>query len=202
MPPLWRCSQNRRLRLLADNGGCDDIGGSATRLSATFEPAEFSNTSLPSSRHRRRPTEGQASDDDDRHASRPEFVLRGQLIESALAPARKQTPPRHRNGDLIFHNIYYAIFACRRPLKMSPACQLQMTLPRGFSGGVWGDGSADERSRVAAARGAAGFGSAKIDGRSGGAVARARAASGVSAVKGLSERRSERPDLKTTRSPQ
>ena len=26
--------------------------------------------------------------------------------------------------------------------KMSPVCQLQMTLPRGFSGGVWGDGSA------------------------------------------------------------
>src|SRR5439155_7888862 len=48
---------------------------------------------------------------------------------------------------------------------------VEMTLPRGFAGGVWGDGSADERSRAAAARGAAGFGSAKIDGRSSGSVA-------------------------------
>jgi hypothetical protein len=58
--------------------------------------------------------------------------------------------------------------ACRRPIKMSPLCQLQMTLPGGFPGGVWGDGSADERSGAAAARGAAGFASGKIDGRSGG----------------------------------
>ena len=28
----------------------------------------------------------------------------------------------------IFHNIYYATFICRRPIKMSPLCQLQMTL--------------------------------------------------------------------------
>jgi hypothetical protein len=36
---------------------------------------------------------------------------------------------------------------------MSPMCQLEMTLPRGFPGGVWGDGSADERWGAAAARG-------------------------------------------------
>jgi hypothetical protein len=42
---------------------------------------------------------------------------------------------------------------------MSPVCELEMALPRGFSG-VWGDGSGDERWRAAAARGAAGFGSA------------------------------------------
>src|SRR6516162_2579411 len=77
-----------------------------------------------------------------------------------------------------------------------------MTLPEGFPGGVWGDGSADERSGAAAARGAAGFESGKIDGPSGGAAARARAPSGVSVVEGLSDRRSDRPDLETTRSPQ
>src|SRR6516162_11408143 len=91
---------------------------------------------------------------------------------------------------------------CRRPIKMSLLCQLQMTLPEGFPGGVWGDGSADERSGAAAARGAAGVESGKIDGRSGGAAARARAPSSVSAVEGLSDRRSDRPDLETTRAPQ
>src|SRR2546429_3672941 len=35
--------------------------------------------------------------------------------------------------------------ACRCPIKMSPLCHLQMTLPGGFPGGVGGDGSADER---------------------------------------------------------
>ncbi len=40
-----------------------------------------------------------------------------------------------------------------------------MTLPGGFSGGVWGDGSADERSGAWAARGAAGFGSSAVDER-------------------------------------
>ena len=34
---------------------------------------------------------------------------------------------------------------CRRPIKMSPVCHLQMTLPGGFPGGVGGDGSSDER---------------------------------------------------------
>src|SRR5205814_4160566 len=78
---------------------------------------------------------------------------------------------------------------------------VEMTLPRGFAGGVWGDGSADERSRAAAARGAAGFGSAKIDDRSSGAAARAPSASSVSVVEGLSDRRSDRPDLETSWSP-
>src|SRR5215472_12300099 len=73
---------------------------------------------------------------------------------------------------------------------MSPVCQLEMTLPRGFAGGVWGDGSADERSRAAAARGGARFGSAAVDDRGGGAAARARAPSSVSGVEGISDRRS------------
>jgi hypothetical protein len=46
---------------------------------------------------------------------------------------------------------------------MSPACQLEMTLPGGFPGGVRGDGSADERWGAEAARGAAGFGSTAAD---------------------------------------
>lgn len=33
---------------------------------------------------------------------------------------------------------------------MSPVYQLENTLPQGFPGGVWGDGSADERSGAAA----------------------------------------------------
>ena len=74
---------------------------------------------------------------------------------------------------------------CRRPIKMSPVCQLEMTLPGGFLGGVWGDGLADERSGAAAARGAAGFGSAAIDDRGGESAARARAPSGVSVAEGL-----------------
>ena len=53
----------------------------------------------------------------------------------------------------------YASAACRRPIKMSPVCQLEMTLPGDFPG-VWGDGSADEQWRAAAARGAARFESA------------------------------------------
>src|SRR5437868_842403 len=56
-------------------------------------------------------------------------------------------------------------------------------------------------SRAAAARGAAGFGSAKIDDRSSGAAARAPSVSSVSVVEGLSDRRSDRPDLETSWSP-
>jgi hypothetical protein len=41
-------------------------------------------------------------------------------------------------------------------------CQLQMTLPLGFPGGVWGDSSADEQSGAAAVRRAAGFESAAV----------------------------------------
>src|ERR1700752_2516368 len=103
---------------------------------------------------------------------------------------------------LIFHIELYALNNCRRPIKMSLLCQLQMTLPWGFPGGVWGDSSADERSGAAAARGAAGFGSAGGDARGRGAVARPRAASSVSAVEGLSDRRSDRPDFETMRPPQ
>jgi winged helix-turn helix protein len=48
---------------------------------------------------------------------------------------------------------------CRRPIKMSPLCQLQTTL----RGGVGGDGSANERSGADAAGSAAGFGSQTSD---------------------------------------
>jgi len=51
------------------------------------------------------------------------------------------------------------LFICRRPIKMSPLCQLEMTLPEGFAGVVWGDGSTDERWGADAARSAAGFAS-------------------------------------------
>ncbi len=61
-----------------------------------------------------------------------------------------------------------ADMTCRRRIKMSPLCQLEMTLPEGFSGGVGGDDTADERSGAFAAGGAAGFGSAAADERGGG----------------------------------
>src|SRR5262252_1032428 len=85
---------------------------------------------------------------------------------------------------------------------MSLVYQLEMTLPRGFAGGVWGDGLADERWGATAARGGARVGSAAVDDRGGGAAARARTPSSVSAIEGVSDRRSDRPDLETTRSPQ
>src|ERR1700739_2954074 len=67
-----------------------------------------------------------------------------------------------------------------------------MTLPGGFPGGVRGDGSADERWGVDAARGAAGSRSA----------AGARAAAGVPAVEGLPDQGSNRLNLEATRSSQ
>src|SRR5260221_567694 len=51
---------------------------------------------------------------------------------------------------------------------MSLLCQIGMTLPADFAGGVWGDDTADERSGAFAVRGAAGFGSRPADGRGGG----------------------------------
>ena len=58
---------------------------------------------------------------------------------------------RHRGCHLYFaHRVTFlscADIACKRRMKMSPACQLlQMTLPPGISGVFRGDGSADERS--------------------------------------------------------
>ena len=53
---------------------------------------------------------------------------------------------------VIFQKPCYPTLWCRRPVKMSPLCQLEMTLPRGFSGGVRGDGSADERRGAGAGR--------------------------------------------------
>src|SRR5271156_5987494 len=82
---------------------------------------------------------------------------------------------------------------------MSPVCQLQMTLPEGYPGGVGGDDTADERSGAWAARGAAGFGSSAADERGGGAAFGAWGPSGVSAVKGLPHRRSDGSDLKAAR---
>src|SRR6516164_7411284 len=74
---------------------------------------------------------------------------------------------------------------CRRPIKMSPLCQLEMTLSRGFSWGVWGDGSTDERWGAVAAGSAARSGSETVDDEGGGAAAGARAPSGISAVEGV-----------------
>ena len=54
---------------------------------------------------------------------------------------------------------------------MSPVCQLEMTLPGGFPGGVGGDGSADERRGAVAAGSAARFGSETVDDEGGGAAA-------------------------------
>src|SRR5215472_16472363 len=91
---------------------------------------------------------------------------------------------------------------CRRPIKMSPLCQLEMTLPGGFPGGVRGDGSADERWGADAARGAAGFGSKATNDGGGGPAAGARASSGVPAIEGLPDRGSDRLNLEATRSSQ
>src|SRR6516164_5358922 len=92
--------------------------------------------------------------------------------------------------------------SCRRPIKMSLLCQLEMTLPGGIPGGVGGDGSADERWGADAARGAAGFGSEAIDGGGGGAAAGARASSGIPAIEGLPDRGSNRLNVEATRSSQ
>jgi len=78
---------------------------------------------------------------------------------------------------------------------MSPVCQLEMTLPGGYPGGVGGDGSADERWGADKARGTAGFGSATADDRGGEATAGARAPSGVPAVEGLPDGRRGESDL-------
>src|SRR5215469_11271058 len=85
---------------------------------------------------------------------------------------------------------------------MSPLCQLEMTLPGGFPGGVRGDGSFDERRGADAARGAAGCGSEAIDDGGCGAAAGARTPSGVPAIEGLPDRGSNRLNLEATRSSQ
>src|SRR5512132_3548983 len=92
------------------------------------------------------------------------------------------------------HNQDYGCYPCRRRIKMSPLCRLEMTLPRGFLGGVRGDGLADERRGADAARSAAGSGSKTIDDRGGGAVVEARASSGVPAVEGVPDHGSGGPD--------
>ena len=88
---------------------------------------------------------------------------------------------------------------CRRPIKMSPVCQIEMTLPEDFSGGIRGDGTADERWGADAARGAAGFGSAPADDDGSGAASGARAASGIPAFKDLPRRGSGGPEISKRR---
>jgi type I restriction enzyme S subunit len=66
----------------------------------------------------------------------------------------RYTIQNHNNSAVstdIFHNPHYANISCRRPIKMSPLCQIEMTLPGDFPEGVWGDGTADERWRAWAA---------------------------------------------------
>jgi hypothetical protein len=65
---------------------------------------------------------------------------------------------------MIFHNIYYASLACKRNIEMTPLCQLETTLPEGFSGGIRGHGSTDERWGAWAARGSEGSRSTAADG--------------------------------------
>ena len=100
-----------------------------------------------------------------------------------------------------FHKTIKPNLCCRRPIKMSPLCQLEMTLPGGFPGGVGGDGSADERWGAVAAGGAARSGSVTVDDEGSGAAAGARAASGVPVVEGLSDRGRDGLDLEATRAP-
>src|SRR6516165_7391244 len=66
---------------------------------------------------------------------------------------------------------------------MSPACQLEMTLPGGFPGGIKGDGSADEGWGAVAAGSAARSGSETVDDGGSGAAAGARAAPSVRLLK-------------------
>jgi len=77
------------------------------------------------------------------------------VVSAAFPPPVQTTPARHVGCLLaaldiaskrasswplnvgqpwpIFQNGRYAANACRRPIKMSPLCQLQLTLPGGFS---------------------------------------------------------------------
>src|SRR5205085_12085075 len=86
----------------------------------------------------------------------------------ALMPHRARRVRRQPECHLYFARqvsfLSCADTPCRRPIKMSPLCQLEMTLPWGSLGGVWGDGSANERWRAYAARVAAGFGPTTADG--------------------------------------
>src|SRR5262249_22944263 len=102
----------------------------------------------------------------------------------------------------IYDNACSATLTCRRPMKMSLLCQLEMTLPGAFSGGVRGDGSADERWGAVASGSAARSGSATVDDGGRGAAVGARATSGVPAAEGVPGRGCGRPDLEETRVPQ
>jgi hypothetical protein len=55
----------------------------------------------------------------------------------------------HGYAAVIFHKRRSTKCRCRRSIKMSPLCKIEMTL----SGGLWGEGgSADKRRRAFAAR--------------------------------------------------
>jgi hypothetical protein len=58
----------------------------------------------------------------------------------------------------------YAAIFCSAQMRMSPLCPFGMTLPARSSGGVWGDGSDDERQGTGAVGRAARSRSLAIDG--------------------------------------
>jgi hypothetical protein len=88
---------------------------------------------------------------------------------------------------------------CQRIDDLILVCLIEMTLPEDFSGGIRGDGTADERWGADAARGAAGFGSAPANDDGSGAASGARAASGIPAFKDLPRRGSGGPEISKRR---
>src|SRR6516225_5346193 len=103
---------------------------------------------------------------------------------------------------MVCRSAVMRLFICRGPIKMSPLCQLEMTLPGGSAGGIGSDGSADERWGAVAAGSAARSGSETVDDGGSGAAARARAAPGVPIVEGVSDRGRDGFDLEAPRAPQ
>jgi hypothetical protein len=91
---------------------------------------------------------------------------------------------------------------CRRPIKMSPLCHLQMTLPGGFQEGVKGDGSADERWGLTQLEVLRDLDQRRLTTEAAGTAAGARTPPAIPAVEGVPARGSGGPDLEATRSPQ
>src|SRR5580704_17870208 len=75
-------------------------------------------------------------------ASAGPVVARGHHQQGPAGPSSSKKFRRRAASD--FPEVDSAAWTCRRPIKMSPLCQFEMTLPEDFAGGVWGDGSADE----------------------------------------------------------
>src|SRR5438270_1862430 len=101
------------------------------------------------------------------------YALHDALVKpmpgQALAPSLAESFTAAEDGlsyefvlrqGAMFHNGDPVTADCRRPIKMSPLCQLEMTLPGGYPEGVGGDGSADERRGAFAVGSVAGYGSA------------------------------------------